>query len=150
MPFSQPYSLTKAALYNLSSSFFAENHKYFDVKVITPGFVDTPLTRKNKFDVYTRAPWIPYKYKVFKLVSVSDKLYEKTAKGIDDKSQVYSPFYQFCDGRDHERHEEAVREFMNDNNINHILLDATQCEKWDKSNWRTIGIKDGMVLMSPL
>ena len=44
LPFSQPYSLTKAALYNLSSSFFAENHKYFDVKVITPGFVDTPLT----------------------------------------------------------------------------------------------------------
>ncbi len=51
LPFSQPYSLTKAALYNLSSSFFAENHKYFDVKVITPGFVDTPLTRKNKFDM---------------------------------------------------------------------------------------------------
>ena len=107
-------------------------------------------TRKNKFDVYTRAPWIPYKYKEYKLVSVSDKLYEKTAKGLDDKSQWYSPFYQFCEGRHHERHEEAVREFMNDNNINHILLDATQCEKWDKSNWRTIGIKDGMVLMSPL
>ena len=47
----EPTKLRRAVAQMYPSSFFAENHKYFDVKVITPGFVDTPLTRKNKFDM---------------------------------------------------------------------------------------------------
>ena len=49
LPYSQPYSMTKAALYNLASSLHIELKNKIDVKVITPGFVKTPLTDKNKF-----------------------------------------------------------------------------------------------------
>ena len=49
LPYSQPYSMTKAALYNLASSLHIELKDKIDVKVITPGFVKTPLTDKNKF-----------------------------------------------------------------------------------------------------
>ena len=49
LPYSQPYSMTKAALYNLASSLHIELKNKLDVKVITPGFVKTPLTDKNKF-----------------------------------------------------------------------------------------------------
>jgi len=49
LPYSQPYSMTKAALYNLASSLYIELKNKIDVKVITPGFVKTPLTDKNKF-----------------------------------------------------------------------------------------------------
>ena len=41
--------MTKAALYNLASSLHIELKDKIDVKVITPGFVKTPLTDKNKF-----------------------------------------------------------------------------------------------------
>ena len=49
LPYSQPYSMTKAALYNLASSLHIELKETVDVKVITPGFVKTPLTDKNNF-----------------------------------------------------------------------------------------------------
>ena len=49
LPYSQPYSMTKAALYNLASSLHIELKNVVDVKVITPGFVKTPLTDKNNF-----------------------------------------------------------------------------------------------------
>ena len=49
LPYSQPYSMTKAALYNLASSLHIELKGTVDVKVITPGFVKTPLTDKNNF-----------------------------------------------------------------------------------------------------
>tara|TARA_B110000014_G_C20118176_1_gene591363 strand:+ start:1339 stop:2073 length:735 start_codon:yes stop_codon:yes gene_type:complete len=49
LPYSQPYSMTKAALYNLASSLHVELKGIVDVKVITPGFVKTPLTDKNSF-----------------------------------------------------------------------------------------------------
>jgi len=49
LPYSQPYSMTKAALYNLASSLHIELKNIVDVKVITPGFVKTPLTDKNTF-----------------------------------------------------------------------------------------------------
>jgi len=49
LPYSQPYSLTKAALYNLASSLHIELKGCVDVKVITPGFVKTRLTDKNSF-----------------------------------------------------------------------------------------------------
>ena len=49
LPYSQPYSMTKAALYNLASSLHIELKNVVDVKVITPGFVNTPLTDKNNF-----------------------------------------------------------------------------------------------------
>ena len=49
LPYSQPYSMTKAALYNLASSLHIELKGIVDVKVITPGFVKTPLTDKNNF-----------------------------------------------------------------------------------------------------
>jgi len=49
LPYSQPYSMTKAALYNLASSLHIELKDVVDVKVITPGFVKTPLTDKNNF-----------------------------------------------------------------------------------------------------
>ena len=49
LPYSQPYSMTKAALYNLASSLHIELKGIVDVKVITPGFVKTPLTDKNSF-----------------------------------------------------------------------------------------------------
>ena len=49
LPYSQPYSMTKAALYNLASSLHIELKNVVDVKVITPGFVKTPLTDKNTF-----------------------------------------------------------------------------------------------------
>ncbi len=49
LPYSQPYSMTKAALYNFASSLHIELKDIVDVKVITPGFVKTPLTDKNTF-----------------------------------------------------------------------------------------------------
>ena len=50
LPGGQPYSATKAAVLNLAESLRAEKqHEGFDVKVINPGFVRTPLTDKNDF-----------------------------------------------------------------------------------------------------
>jgi short-subunit dehydrogenase len=49
LPGGQPYSATKAGVINLAESLYAECEKDFDVKLISPGFVRTPLTDKNHF-----------------------------------------------------------------------------------------------------
>lgn len=50
LPAGQPYSATKAAVINLAESLKAENTQ-LDIKLISPGFVETPLTDKNDFDM---------------------------------------------------------------------------------------------------
>ncbi len=50
LPNAQPYSSTKAALTNLAESLYIEYQpKNIDVKLISPGFVSTPMTQKNDF-----------------------------------------------------------------------------------------------------
>lgn len=49
LPGGQPYSATKAAVMNLAESLRAECPERIDVKLISPGFVRTPLTEKNDF-----------------------------------------------------------------------------------------------------
>ncbi|MDI9349531.1 MAG: SDR family NAD(P)-dependent oxidoreductase [Candidatus Symbiobacter sp.] len=49
LPAGQPYSATKAAIINLAESLYAEIGEWVDVKLISPGFVRTPLTAKNNF-----------------------------------------------------------------------------------------------------
>jgi short-subunit dehydrogenase len=49
LPNGQPYSATKAAIINFTESLYAEVPGYIDVKLISPGFVDTPMTEKNIF-----------------------------------------------------------------------------------------------------
>lgn len=51
LPNGQPYSASKAALINFAESLHAEVPKNIDVKVINPGFVETPLTDKNDFEM---------------------------------------------------------------------------------------------------
>jgi len=50
LPNAQPYSSTKAAITNLAESLYVEyKPKNIDVKLISPGFVSTPMTSKNDF-----------------------------------------------------------------------------------------------------
>lgn len=50
LPGGQPYSATKAAIINLAESVRVEARKdNIDVRLINPGFVETPLTDKNDF-----------------------------------------------------------------------------------------------------
>ena len=50
LPTGQPYCATKAALINYAESLYIDlKPKNIDVKVINPGFVETPLTDKNDF-----------------------------------------------------------------------------------------------------
>lgn len=52
LPKGQPYSATKAAIINLAESLRAEvADDNIDVKLISPGFVKTPLTDKNDFEM---------------------------------------------------------------------------------------------------
>lgn len=51
LPNGQPYSATKAAIINLAESLHAEALGQYDVKLISPGFVRTPLTAKNTFSM---------------------------------------------------------------------------------------------------
>jgi short-subunit dehydrogenase len=52
LPNSQPYSSTKAAIINLAESLYVEcKGKNIDVKLINPGFVNTPMTSQNDFDM---------------------------------------------------------------------------------------------------
>ena len=50
LPKGQPYSATKAAMINLTESLRAEE-KELDIRLISPGFVKTPMTAKNDFDM---------------------------------------------------------------------------------------------------
>jgi short-subunit dehydrogenase len=47
----QPYSASKAAVINFAQSLYAEVSDEVDIKLINPGFVRTPMTDKNKFDM---------------------------------------------------------------------------------------------------
>ena len=49
LPGGQPYSATKAAIINIVESLYAEYRDVLDVKLISPGFVRTPMTGKNEF-----------------------------------------------------------------------------------------------------
>lgn len=52
LPYGQPYCSTKAAIINLGESLKIElEDSNIDVKIISPGFVKTPLTDKNDFDM---------------------------------------------------------------------------------------------------
>jgi len=54
LPYGQPYGASKAALTNFVESLTAEVKDYIDIKLINPGFVKTPLTDKNDFDMPMR------------------------------------------------------------------------------------------------
>lgn len=47
----QPYSATKAAVINFAQSLYAEYSHKIDIKLISPGFVRTPMTDKNQFEM---------------------------------------------------------------------------------------------------
>ncbi len=50
LPYAQPYGATKAAIMNLAETAYIEESKYgVDVRLISPGFVRTPMTDKNSF-----------------------------------------------------------------------------------------------------
>ncbi|MGB0844642.1 MAG: SDR family NAD(P)-dependent oxidoreductase [Alphaproteobacteria bacterium] len=49
LPNSQPYAATKAATISLVESYRAEAKKGVDVRLICPGFVETPMTGVNEF-----------------------------------------------------------------------------------------------------
>lgn len=51
LPDGQPYSATKAGIINVAESLRAELPASIDVKLISPGFVKTPLTDKNDFEM---------------------------------------------------------------------------------------------------
>ena len=51
LPQGQIYSATKAGVINLTESLRAELHGVVDVRLISPGFVDTRLTQRNDFDM---------------------------------------------------------------------------------------------------
>ncbi len=54
LPNGQPYSASKAALLSFAESLYAEEQGKIDIKVINPGFVRTPMTDKNTFDMPMR------------------------------------------------------------------------------------------------
>lgn len=51
LPQGQIYSATKAGVTNLAQSMRAELSPQVDVRLISPGFVDTRLTKRNDFDM---------------------------------------------------------------------------------------------------
>ncbi len=51
LPGGQPYSATKAAIANLAESLQVESPDHVDIKLISPGFVRTPMTDKNSFEM---------------------------------------------------------------------------------------------------
>ncbi|MGH1456439.1 MAG: SDR family NAD(P)-dependent oxidoreductase [Alphaproteobacteria bacterium] len=51
LPNGQPYSASKAGLINFMQSLYLEAENHIDIKMICPGFVETPLTEKNNFDM---------------------------------------------------------------------------------------------------
>src|SRR5690606_28517088 len=51
LPQGQVYSASKAGIVNLAQSLRAELWPDVDVRLVTPGFVRTPLTAQNEFDM---------------------------------------------------------------------------------------------------
>ena len=51
LPQGQIYSASKAGVINLVETLHAELHGQVDVRLISPGFVDTRLTQRNDFDM---------------------------------------------------------------------------------------------------
>lgn len=51
LPNGQPYSASKAAVISFAESLYCEMPKNIDIKLISPGFVETPMTDKNDFDM---------------------------------------------------------------------------------------------------
>lgn len=51
LPNAQPYAASKAGLINFIQSMKMEAPDHVDIKMINPGFVRTPLTGKNEFDM---------------------------------------------------------------------------------------------------
>ncbi len=51
LPGGQPYSATKAAIISLAETLYAECKDVIDIKLVSPGFVRTPLTDKNNFSM---------------------------------------------------------------------------------------------------
>lgn len=52
LPLSLAYGPTKAALINLAETLYLDVHRHgIGVSLINPGFVDTPLTRTNDFEM---------------------------------------------------------------------------------------------------
>lgn len=51
LPNGQPYSASKAAVINFAESLKCEIDQNIDIKLINPGFVETPMTDKNDFDM---------------------------------------------------------------------------------------------------
>lgn len=51
LPNAQPYAASKAGLINFIQSMKMEAPDHVDIKMINPGFVRTPLTDKNEFDM---------------------------------------------------------------------------------------------------
>ena len=49
LPNGQPYSAAKAGVMNFTQSLRAETDPSIDIKLISPGFVETPMTDKNSF-----------------------------------------------------------------------------------------------------
>ena len=49
LPLGQPYSATKAAMINFAESLYVETPPEIDIKLISPGFVKTPMTDENNF-----------------------------------------------------------------------------------------------------
>ena len=49
LPKGQPYSATKAATQSIVESLKSEAPDFLDIKLISPGFVKTPMTNKNDF-----------------------------------------------------------------------------------------------------
>ncbi len=50
LPKGQPYSSTKAAIANLAESLRTEESE-IDIRLLSPGFVETPMTEKNDFEM---------------------------------------------------------------------------------------------------
>ena len=51
LPNGQPYSASKAAIINFAESLRAEVDEVIDIKLINPGFVRTPMTDQNDFEM---------------------------------------------------------------------------------------------------
>lgn len=76
LPWAPAYSASKAAVLKMGESFaISLKNKGIDVTTIAPGFIDTPLTRKNK-------------YKMPFLLSLEDGA-QKIKRAIDKKMVLY-------------------------------------------------------------